>query len=68
MWNKETSKNLWKEKGVEKPMFYSLIISNAYIIALLKNSDLVMNKKSLIQFLAFWYRVAKHHPTIFACL
>ena len=49
-------------------MPYSLIISDGCLIALAKSADSVMNEESLIQFFASWYRVAKHHPVILACL
>ena len=49
-------------------MPHSLIMSDGCLIALAKSAESVMNEKSLIQFLAPWYGVAKHHPAILACL
>lgn len=43
-------------------------MSDSYLITFAKSADSVMNNEYFIQFLAFWYRVAKYHPVILAYL
>lgn len=49
-------------------MFYSLIMLNNCLFAIAKNVDLLINEKTLIQFLIPWYRIEKHHLAILAYL
>lgn len=67
-WKKETSKRLWKEERVDKPIVYSQIMLDKCQLILAKNLTDFVDLESLIKFLVSWYGIENHHLGILAYL